>query len=178
MSIRIEQSVAILVDGNNIERSLHNLMDGDNVLVDFDNLVPRILGNRGLNRLAYFREGTKISEKLAERLHSHFHGIVVPCHKSADVPLTIFATQIAEKVDTVVIMSGDADYVHLVQYLKSRGVRVEIAAVEATTSSMLKDAADYFLPLVSEDLYVLKKKTQVRHKPTVKQTKNQTNEHE
>ncbi len=150
--IRIDQCVAILIDGNNIERSLQSLMK-KNVLANFDTLVPRLLADRALNRLIYFREGKEISSKLAERLHENFHGSVVPCHKSADIPLTIFATQIAQKVDTIIIVSGDSDYVELVRYLKSRGVRVEIAAVEKNTASVLIDEADHFTPITKEDSF-------------------------
>ncbi len=61
--VRIHQSVAILVDGNNIEISLHNLLGNDDFMVNFDTLIPELLGNRGLNRLIYFREGESISHK-------------------------------------------------------------------------------------------------------------------
>ena len=150
--IQIDQCVAILIDGNNIERSLHKLLNR-NVLCNFDTLVPRLLGDRALNRLVYFREGKAISTKLAERLHENFHGSVIPCHKSADIPLTIFATQVAQKVDTVIILSGDSDYVELVRYLKSRGVRVEIAAVEENTATVLTEEADHFTPITKEDVF-------------------------
>ena len=91
INVKIHQSVAILVDGNNIEKGLHKIMRKKNAMLNFDTLIPRILLERGLNRLIYFREGVSISAKLAERLHSHYHGSVVPCHKSADIPLTINA---------------------------------------------------------------------------------------
>lgn len=154
--IRINQSVAILIDGNNIEMSLHKLVGDKNAMINFDTLIPKLLENRGLSRLIYFREGVSISPKLAERLHNHYHGSVTPCHKSADIPLTIKATQIAPKVDTIIILSGDADYVELVRHLKSEGVRVEIAAVEQTTAAILKEEADYFTPITKEDCFVLK----------------------
>ena len=83
--VLINQSVAILVDGNNIERSIHEETHDANTMVNFDTLIPRLLGNRGLNRLVYFREGKQISEKLSERLHTLYHGSVRPCHKSADI---------------------------------------------------------------------------------------------
>lgn len=153
-TIRIDQSVAVLVDGNNIERSLQSEFN-KNVLINFDTLIPKLLQDRGLNRLIYFREGTQISAKLAERLHQYFHGRVVPCHKSADIPLTIFATQIAQKVDTIIILSGDSDYVELVRYLQSRGVRVEIAAVESTTAEILRQEADLFVAITKEDAFEL-----------------------
>lgn len=154
--ILINQSVAILIDGNNIEMSLQSLLKKKNALLDFDILIPKLLDNRGLSRLIYFREGKQISSKLANRLLDQFHGSVVPCHKSADIPLTIKATQIAQKVDTIIIMSGDSDYIELVRHLKGAGVRVEIAAVESTTAQILMDEADLFTPVTEDDCYILK----------------------
>lgn len=154
--IIINQSVAILIDGNNIELSLKSLLKKSNVLLDFDILIPKLVVNRGLSRLIYFREGKQISSKLATRLLDQFHGSVVPCHKSADIPLTIKATQIAQKVDTIIIMSGDSDYIELVRHLKGAGVRVEIAAVKETTAQILIDEADLFIPITEDDCYLLK----------------------
>ncbi len=65
------------------------------------------------------------------------------------------ATQLASKVDTIVIMSGDADYIELVRHLKSEGVRVEIAAVAETTANILIEECNYFHPLSSDDWYFL-----------------------
>jgi len=156
LNIKINQSVAILVDGNNIELSLQSLVNDKNALVNFDTLIPKLLNNRGLSRLIYFREGSRISSKLAERLLKHFHGSVVPCFKSADIPLTIKATQIAPKVDTIIILSGDSDYIELVRHLKGEGVRVEIAAVEKNTANVLMEEADLFTPISKEDCFILK----------------------
>ncbi|MBP6218393.1 MAG: NYN domain-containing protein [Oligoflexales bacterium] len=153
--IIINQKVAILIDGNNIERSLHTITGNEGVMLNFDLIVPKLLETRALNRLVYFREGKRISSKLAERLHNHYYGSVVPCHKSADIPLSIMATQLASKVDTIVIMSGDADYIELVRHLKSEGVRVEIAAVAETTANILIEECNYFHPLNSDDWYLL-----------------------
>src|SRR5688572_13153440 len=94
-TIYISQSVAILVDGNNIERSIHTMVGEEGAMLNFDTLIPKLLQDRGLNRLIYFREGLRISSKLAERLHTNYYGSVVPCHKSADIPLSIKATQLA-----------------------------------------------------------------------------------
>lgn len=151
--VQINQSVAILVDGNNIERSIHDETHDPNTMVNFDTLIPRLLDNRGLNRLVYFREGKQISGKLRERLHSRYHGSVRPCHKSADIPLTIKATQLASKVDTIIIMSGDSDYIELVSHLKGEGVRVEIAALRKTTHRLLIEEADHFHEITTEDWF-------------------------
>ena len=155
-NIIINQSVAILCDGNNIERSIHTLSKTKNAMINFDMLIPKLLNHRGLNRLLYFREGESISSKFAERLHENFYGTVVPCHKSADIPLSIKATQLASKVDTVIIMSGDSDFVDLVIHLKGEGVRVEIAAVKKTAAKILIQEADYFHEINKEDWFVYK----------------------
>lgn len=154
-SVQILQSVAILIDGNNIERSIHSESKDPNTMLNFDSLIPRLLMNRGLSRLVYFREGRQISLKLQERLHNYYHGSVRPCHKSADIPLSIYAVQVSGKVDTIIIMSGDSDYIELVRHLKSEGVRVEIAAVPATTSQVLKEEADYFHEITKDDWFTL-----------------------
>ena len=90
-NILINQSVAILCDGNNIERSIHEQSKSTNTMINFDTIIPKLLSSRGLNRLIYFREGKNISSKLAERLHQNYYGSVVPCHKSADGSLSIIS---------------------------------------------------------------------------------------
>ena len=151
--VTISQTVAILIDGNNIERSIHDQTKDANTMLNFDKLIPKLLGNRGLNRLIYFREGKQISQKLKDRLHEFFHGSVRPCHKSADIPLSINAMQLASKVDTIVIMSGDSDYIELVRHLKSEGVRVEIASVDATTAHIMKEECDHHYRINEEDWF-------------------------
>ena len=152
--ILINQSVAILCDGNNIERSIHEMSNNQRAMINFDQLIPKLLNGRGLNRLIYFREGKSISEKFAERLHENYYGAVVPCHKSADIPLSIKATQLASKVDTIIIMSGDSDFVELVAHLKAEGVRVEIAAVKNNTAKILLSEANYYHEITNDDWFI------------------------
>ena len=153
LPVKIDQKIAVLVDGNNIERSIHNMAGNTHTMVNFDKLIPRILNGRTLARLVYFREGRAISDKLADRLHRNFYGIVKPCHKSADIPLTIEAVQLADKVDTIIIASGDADYIELVRFLKSRGVRVEIAALRISTSRALLGEIDHCHYITSDEFF-------------------------
>ena len=155
-TIQITQSVAILCDGNNIERSIHDQSQSTHTMVNFDELIPKLLNGRGLNRLIYFREGKAISTKFAERLHENFYGAVIPCHKSADIPLSIKATQLSSKVDTIIIMSGDSDFIELVRHLKAEGVRVEIAAVKKTTAKILLEEASYFHEITKDDWFEYK----------------------
>jgi uncharacterized LabA/DUF88 family protein len=166
--VLISQSVAILIDGNNMERSIHSETGDENSMLNFDTLIPKLLDNRGLSRLIYFREGKQISEKLKDRLHEFYHGSVRPCHKSADIPLSINATQVASKVDTIIIMSGDSDFIELVRHLKSEGVRVEIAAIASTTSKLLIEEADYFHAVNKEYWFTLGAKRSKRKSPKKK----------
>ena len=162
--ISINQNVAILIDGNNIERSIHAESNDTSSMLNIDELVPELLKDRQLNRMVYFREGKNISTKLSERFQKNYHGSVIPCHKSADIPLTIKATQLASKVDTIIIMSGDSDFVELVTHLQAMGVRVEIAAVKSTTSKYLLEVADQFHAITKEHWFIFGKKRPVHNK--------------
>jgi uncharacterized LabA/DUF88 family protein len=150
--VTINQRVSILIDGNNIEKGLQSQYN-KRLALDFVKFIPNIVRNRQLTNVFYFREGKKISEKLSKRLSKNYNGSTVVCHKSADVPLTIKAVQLAEKVDCVIIGSGDADYVSLVEFLKMKGVRVEIAAVYSTISAELKRVADFCYYVGSDDAW-------------------------
>ena len=167
-NIQISQSCAILIDGNNIERSIEGVFNIKSGMLNFDEVIPRILSGRGLKRLIYFREGKSISSKLADRLHEHYHGSVIPCYKSADIPLSIRATQVCSKVDTIIIFSGDSDYIELVRHLKGEGVRVEICAVEETTAKVLIEEAEFFHPITQDDVFTYRSPSKYSWKKRVK----------
>lgn len=150
---RTEQMVAILIDGNNIEQSLHNKYKEVTCMLNFDLAIPKVLKGRALKKLVYFREGVNISDKLTRRLKNKFFGTTVACHKSADVPLTIHAIQLVDKVDTIIIFSGDSDYISLAEFLKQRGVRVEIVGVHGTVSKVLVEKSDDIYYLSEEEIW-------------------------
>lgn len=155
--IMINQNIAILIDGNNIEKSIHNRVNSNNAMLNFDTFIPKILANRSLRRLIYFREGKSISEKLSKRLQENFFGDTRPCHKSADIPLAIEAIRLAPKIDTIIILSGDSDYIDLIKELKSSGVRVEIAGIKESTHYMVVREANYYHEITNSDIYFFNK---------------------
>ena len=54
----------------------------------------------------------------------------------------------ADKLDSVILVSGDGDYVPMVTYLReNKGCQVEVIAFGKTTSSKLIEAADDFTDL-------------------------------
>jgi len=68
------------------------------------------------------------------------------------------AIRTAEVVDTIVIASGDGDFIPLVEYLKNQGRRVEVIAFGRSSSGKLKEAVDEFIDLGEEPgKYIIKK---------------------
>lgn len=68
-----------------------------------------------------------------------------------DVGLSVDAIKSADKLDVVVLVTGDGDYVPLVLYLKeNKGCIVEVIAFGQTTSSKLSEQADDFVDLEKE----------------------------
>ena len=68
-----------------------------------------------------------------------------------DVGIAMDAIKMADKLDSIILVSGDGDYVPLVTYLKeNKGCQVEVVAFGKTTSSKLIEAADDFIDLGQE----------------------------
>jgi len=75
-----------------------------------------------------------------------------------DVGIAVDAIKASPAVDVVVLISGDGDYVPLVDYLQNHGNRVEVLAFGKSTSSKLREAADEFIDLGEDSTkYLLKK---------------------
>lgn len=70
-------------------------------------------------------------------------------HKKGDwdVGIAMDAIRLAPKLDVVVLVSGDGDFVPLVQYLQGLGQKVEVAAFGRSASGKLVEAVDRFIDL-------------------------------
>jgi uncharacterized LabA/DUF88 family protein len=65
-----------------------------------------------------------------------------------DIGIAMDAIELAPKLDTVVLVSGDGDFVPLVEHLqRAIGCRVEVVAFGKSAASKLKEAADNFIDL-------------------------------
>ena len=53
----------------------------------------------------------------------------------------------ADAVDTVVLVSGDSDFLPLLDYCSDHGVRVEVAAFDESTAAILRQSCDLFMNL-------------------------------
>jgi uncharacterized LabA/DUF88 family protein len=68
-----------------------------------------------------------------------------------DVGLAIDAVKLAPKLDTVVIVSGDGDFVPLIQYLDlHEGCQVEVISFGKSSSAKLKEAAHAFTDMCDD----------------------------
>jgi uncharacterized LabA/DUF88 family protein len=64
-----------------------------------------------------------------------------------DVGLCMDAVTLLPKIDTMVLVSGDGDYVDLLDYVRSHGVRTEVMAFGRTTAGKLIEHAHEFTDL-------------------------------
>lgn len=69
-----------------------------------------------------------------------------------DMQIAIDALALADKVDVMVILTGDTDFVPLVHALKSRGVKVEIMSFPETTGRELIKSADVYIDITDDML--------------------------
>lgn len=152
------QRVAVLIDVQNMYYSARNLFDAR---VNFGEVVKEAVTDRQLIRsVAYvvrtktgeerpfFEALTKLGIETKEKELQEFFGGA----KKADwdVGMTVDAVRFAETVDVIILVSGDGDFVPLVEYLKNRGKQVELLAFGETTSAKLKESADGFTDLSAD----------------------------
>jgi len=64
-----------------------------------------------------------------------------------DMGIALDILGILDRVDTIVLASGDGDFVPLVDFIKAKNRRVEIFAFAENTAYDLKERADRFQPL-------------------------------
>ena len=166
MSIRHkEQRVVVLIDVQNLYHSAKNLYQAK---VNFREILKMAVGARKLIRAfgyvvrtktgeerAFFDALTKLGiETRVRDLQEFYDG-----QKKADwdVGIVIDAVKTAPTVDVIVLVSGDGDFVSLVEYLKNQGKKVEIVAFGRSVSSQLVEVADEFIDLKSDKKYLIKK---------------------
>lgn len=154
-----DQRVGVFIDVQNLYYSAKNLFGKK---VNFGNIVKEAVGERKLIRaIAYVvRTESKEEQPFFEALYNlgietreKDLQIFNSGLKKADwdVGLTVDAIRLSPTLDAIVIVSGDGDYLPLVEYLqKSSGKQVEIVAFGETSSNRLIDAADDHIDLSEE----------------------------
>jgi len=151
-----EQRVGIFIDTQNLYHSSKNLY---NAKVNFGQIVKDALAGRRLVRAVAYVITTESGEeksffealeKVGIETKTKNLQIFAGGAKKADwdVGLAVDAIKLAPKLDTVIIISGDGDFIPLVEYLQiNEGCQVEVIAFGKSASAKLKEASDDFIDL-------------------------------
>jgi uncharacterized LabA/DUF88 family protein len=80
-----------------------------------------------------------------------------------DVGMAIDAVRMADMLDVVILVTGDGDFIPLVEYLKwGRGREVEICSFNRSTNGKLKESGDEFIPIEDLPRVIMRKPQQLR----------------
>lgn len=150
-----EQRVGVFIDVANMYHSAKNLFGAR---VNFKEVLKTAVGSRRLVRaVAYvIQSGSAEEQTFFEALDkSGFEvrmkdlQVFAGGAKKADwdVGIAVDAISLSPKLDVVVLVTGDGDFVPLVQYLQHEGQLVEAVGFGETTSARLREAADNFVDL-------------------------------
>jgi uncharacterized LabA/DUF88 family protein len=163
---RKNHRVGVFVDVQNMYHSAKNLYKAR---VNFRELLKVVVAGRELSRaIAYVIKSDTEEEKAffdaleksGFELKSKDLQIFPGGMKKGDwdVGLAIDTISLSRHLDVVVIVSGDGDYEPLVEYLKYRGLIVEIAGFKRSTSARIIDTTDNFIDLEEIKYKILLKK--------------------
>lgn len=161
-----DQRVVVLIDTQNLYYSAKNLYSSK---VDFGEVLKLAISERKLIRVFAYVVQTKTGEEKpffealtglgietrVKQLQEFYGGL-----KKADwdVGIVVDAIRASTSADVIVLVSGDGDFLPLVEYLKNQGKRVEVIAFGRSTSSKIKEAADEFIDIEGDTKkYLLKK---------------------
>lgn len=156
MRIKKEQRVGVFVDVQNMYYSARNLY---NSKVHFGQILKEAVNNRSLVRaLAYvikadIKEEKNFFEALSkigyEVKSKDLQTFIGGAKKGDwDIGIAMDMIELASKLDTLVLVSGDGDFVDLIQHLKrAMGCRIEVMAFGKSSSGKLREEADEFIDL-------------------------------
>ncbi len=151
-----EQRVGVFIDTQNLYHSAKNIY---HARVNFGNVLKDSVEDRRLIRARAYMVTTETGEESAflealtkmgiepktKDLQIFYGGA-----KKADwdVGLAVDAITASPKLDTVILFTGDGDFIPLVEYLQIHGgCQVEVVSFGRSTSGKLKEVADHFLDL-------------------------------
>lgn len=164
------QRIGIFIDVQNMFYSAKLLHQSK---VDYGKLLREITGTRHLVRaIAYIVQKQDVNQSGFHEALSRFgyelkikelkvrqdpDGRGTTTSKGSwDIGMTIDALMLAKRLDTVVLVTGDGDFVPLVETLRAQGVRVEIVSFERSTAGELVRAADQYIPI--QESWIFKEK--------------------
>ncbi len=177
--IHSAQRVGVFIDVQNVYHSVKNLYG---TRVSFEVLLKAVVKDRPLVRaVAYVAKSETAAgedsffealRKTGLELRSKDLQVYADGMKKADwdVGMAVDAIRMANFLDVIILVTGDGDFIPLVEYLKwGMGRQVEVAGFEKTTSSRLREAADRFVALDAVPKILLRntrrpRTQEIRHK--------------
>ena len=145
------QKIGIFVDAENVELSGFNIYNGR---TDYKKLLEAIGSLRQVIRIIYYKPQHKEISEVFKKFWFDLGGEIKQPVKNADAFIVIDAVTLAPKLDVVVIVGGDKDYLPLIWYVKSIGCKTEVWSYPETTSTAIKEAADFFYGM--DETFIIK----------------------
>lgn len=159
-----EQRVGVLVDVSNMYHSAKNLFKKR---VNFNEVLKQAVSDRKLIRAIAYVIKTETEEEIPFFEALSQQGFEVRMKdlqifaggaKKADwdVGISVDAIKLSEKLDVIILVTGDGDFQPLVEYLQNtKGCLVEVIAFEQTASGKLIEQADDFVNLSKDQKFLL-----------------------
>lgn len=167
-----EQRVGVLVDVANMYYSAKNI---HGARVNFGKILEEAANERHLVRaIAYvIKADSPDEQKFFDALDKQGFEVKMKDLQvfaggakkgDWDVGIAVDAIKLADRLDVVVLVTGDGDYIPLVRYIQeAKGCRVEVMAFQESTSLKLREASDVFVDLSAD-----KKKYLLPMRPTLR----------
>lgn len=151
-----EQRVGVFIDTSNLYHSAKNLykrkVNFGTVLKDavagrkLVRAIAYVISSEGGEEKNFFEALTKLGIETKTKDLQIFPGGAKK--GDWDVGITVDAIKMAPKLDAIVLVAGDGDFVPLIEYLQSQSmVQVEVVSFGKSTSAKLIEVADDFLDL-------------------------------
>jgi uncharacterized LabA/DUF88 family protein len=149
------QRVGIFIDTQNLYHCAKNLYGAR---VNFDQVVKDGLSGRLLTRAVAYVITTESGEeknffealgKMGIETKTKNLQIFSGGAKKGDwdVGMAVDAIKLAPKLDAIILVTGDGDFVPLVEFLKNGGCQVEVMSFGKATSAKLIEVCDDFIDL-------------------------------
>jgi len=146
------QRVGVFIDTQNLYHSAKHLYKAR---VNFGNILEEAVGGRILVRAIAYVISTESGDeknffealtKMGIETKVKDLQIFADGAKKADwdVGIAVDAIKLSSKLDTVVLVTGDGDFVPLIQYLEQFGIQVEVISFGKSSSGKLKEATQAF----------------------------------
>ncbi len=153
------QRVGVFIDAQNLYHSAKHLY---NARVNFAKVLDEAVGKRILVRAIAYVISTESGEeknffealtKMGIETKTKDLQIFAGGAKKADwdVGMSIDAVKLAPKLDTVILATGDGDFVPLIEYLDMHdGCQAEVISFGKSSSAKLKEAAHAFTDMCDD----------------------------